>query len=57
MFFGAGISGNTSPMKGIFFFGKCLKINIDFKNVKKIPKKFILFRTIVPELVSLNYFY
>ena len=34
IFFGAGISGNTSAMT-VIFFGKCLKFNIDFKNAKK----------------------
>ena len=38
MFLGAGISGNTSAMR-ILFFGKYLKSNIDFKNAKKKLRK------------------
>ena len=58
MFFGAGISRNTSPMR-VIFFGKCLKSNIDFKNAKKkrkkkFEKKFFVFEIIASELVALN---
>ena len=35
MFFRAGISGNTSAMRIVFFFQKYLEFNIDFKNEKK----------------------
>ena len=53
MFFGAGISRNTSAMR-VIFFGKCLKFNIDFKNAKKNSEKFFVFEIIVSELVVLN---
>ena len=39
MFFRAGISGNTSAMRIVFFFQKYLEFNIDFKNAKKKKKK------------------
>ena len=39
------------------FFGKCSKFNIDFKNAKKIQKKFFVFEIIVPEFVALNCVY
>ena len=57
MIFGAGISRNTSAMR-VFFVGKCLKFNIDFKNAKKkIQRKFFVFEIIVSELVVLNCLY
>ena len=39
MFFRAGISGNTSAMRIVFFFQKYLEFDIDFKNAKKKKKK------------------
>ena len=43
-------------MRAILF-GKCLEFNIDFKNAKKIQKKFLVFEIIVCELVALNCLY
>ena len=38
IFFGAGVSGNTSAMR-VIFFGKCLEFNIDLKNAKENSEK------------------
>ena len=57
IFFGAGITRNTSATSATFF-GKCIKFNIDFENAKKkIHKKFFIFWIIAPELVALNCLY
>ena len=42
IFFGDGISENTSAMRTIFF-GKCLKFNINYKNAKKKLRKVFVF--------------
>ena len=34
--------------------GKCLKFNVDFKNQKKIEKKFLVFQIIASDLAALN---
>ena len=47
-------------LRGSSFFGKCLKLNIDFKNAKeknKIEEKFFVFDIIASELVALNFLY
>ena len=50
-------------LQGSSFDGKCLKVNIDFKNAKKktknkqIQKKFFVFEIIASELVALNCLY
>ena len=41
-FFGVRNCGNPSAMRFIFFW-KCSKVNIDFKNAKKIPEKVFCF--------------
>ena len=56
IFFEAGISGNTSAMR-VIFFGKCLKFNADFEYLKKIQKKYFVFERTAPELVALTCLY
>ena len=58
MFFGVRNFGNTSAMRVILFFSKCLKFKLDFKNAKKNREKyFFVFDILASELVPLNCLY
>ena len=41
-------------LRGLSFFGECLKFNIDFKSARKNSKKVFLFQIIVSEFFGLN---
>ena len=53
IFLGVRNFGNTSAMR-VIFFGKCSKLKVDFKNEKKIQKKFFVFEIITREFVALK---